>query len=487
MNVLLDTNIIIPLEDTSKLLKSSFADLRRLSAEQHHCLYIHPIQVQDINRDKNNERRSIVLSRLNQYSQIENPPILSSQDCKELSLTQSNENDKVDNNLLFALYRGAVNVLVTNDKGIHKKALMLGIQDRVYRLEQFLLLLHRYVDTTHSLSYTGVKELYLYEINKRQPFFNSLRQSYSGFDTWFHKCAEEKRKCWCIENTNGEVIAICIYKKESDVQLTDNGPIINGSILKLCTFKVATEARGQKLGERLLYIAFDYCVKNDIDWVYLHTVGKEQQTLVGLCVDYGFYHLGKYKQDDVYIKPMKLKKDIHDSLQSLIRYYPFFYADPTIQKFIIPIQPKYHEELFPDYSVLKGSLFEKDQNLSTSQGNTIKKAYLCHAKTKAIRRGDILLFYRSHDRKSIQCMGIVEDVHHSKDINEVFPLIAKRTVFNKNDLTKILRKETLIILFRYIALNKEILLELLTSAGIKGPIQSIRKISNSQYNAITNG
>ena len=186
MNILLDTNIIIPLEDTSKLLKTSFAELRRLSAEQHHCLYIHPIQVQDINRDKNNERRSIVLSRLNQYSQIENPPILSSQDCKELSLTQSNENDKVDNNLLFALYRGAVNVLVTNDKGIHKKALILGIQDRVYRLEQFLLLLHRYVDTTHSLSYTGVKELYLYEINKRQPFFNSLRQSYSGFDTWFH-------------------------------------------------------------------------------------------------------------------------------------------------------------------------------------------------------------------------------------------------------------------------------------------------------------
>ena len=64
MNILLDTNIIIPLEDTSRALDSSFAELRKLSAEQSHCLYIHPMQLEDINRDKNQERREIVLSRL---------------------------------------------------------------------------------------------------------------------------------------------------------------------------------------------------------------------------------------------------------------------------------------------------------------------------------------------------------------------------------------------------------------------------------------
>lgn len=122
MNILLDTNILIPLEDTSKTLDSSFAELRKLSAEQHHCLYIHPMQFEDINRDKNQERRTIVLSRLKQYSQIENPPILSDQECNELGLSQSNDNDRVDNNVLFALYRGAVHLLVTNDEGIHRKA-----------------------------------------------------------------------------------------------------------------------------------------------------------------------------------------------------------------------------------------------------------------------------------------------------------------------------------------------------------------------------
>lgn len=484
MNILLDTNILIPLEDTSKTLDSSFAELRKLSAEQHHCLYIHPMQFEDINRDKNQERRTIVLSRLKQYSQIENPPILSDQECNELGLSQSNDNDRVDNNVLFALYRGAVHLLVTNDEGIHRKASKIGLQDKVYRLGQCLLLLQRYTTDPFVFDYTGVKERFLYEINKNQPFFESLRQSYDGFDKWFQKCATDKRKCWCIEDGDSNVVAICIYKHEQDARLTDNGEIIHGRILKLCTFKVDPKARGKKLGERLLYIAFDYCVKNDLDWVYLHTFGEEQKTLVGLCTDYGFSCLGKYKQDDVYIKPMKLRDDDCNSLESLIKYYPYFQDHESVQKFIIPIQPQFHEDLFPDFSNMKGTLFEKDQSLYTCQGNTIKKAYLCHAKIKTIRKGDIILFYRSKDRKSIQCMGIVEDVLFSENIDEVFPAIAKRTVYKYSDIQNILKKRTLVILFRYKALDKEISNQSIVDAGVKGYIQSIRKIDNEQYSAL---
>lgn len=484
MNILLDTNIFIPLEDTNRILHSSFAELRKRSMEQQHCLYIHPMQIDDINRDKNQERRKIVLSRLRQYSQIKNPPILSDQECNELGLSQSNDNDKVDNHVLFALYRGAVHLLVTNDEGIHRKALRIGLQGKVYRLEQFLLLLRRYTTAPFSFGYTGVKERFLYEIDKNQPFFESLRQSYDGFDRWFQKCAENQRKCWCIEDETGKVVAISIYKHEQDAKLTDNGDITHGHILKLCTFKVDVTARGKKLGERLLYIAFDYCVKNRLDWVYLHTFGEEQKTLVGLCLDYGFDCLGKYKQDDVYIKPMKLMDDGCGSLDSLIRYYPYFKDNESVQKFIVPIQPKYHEDLFPDFSDMKGSLFEKDQSLCSCQGNTIKKAYLCHSRIKSIRKGDIVLFYRSKDRKSIQCMGIVEEVLFSEKIDEVFPAIAKRTVYNYADLQTILKKKTLVILFRYVALGKEIPKSALAKANIKGNLQSIRQIDNEQYSAL---
>lgn len=486
MNILLDTNIIIPLEDTSRILDSAFAELRRLAAEQQHCLCVHPMQIADINRDKNQERKTIVLSRLNQYSKIDNAPILSDEERMGLGLSQSNDNDCVDNNLLFALYRGAIHVLVTNDEGIHKKASIIGIQDKVYRLEQFLVLLRRYSNQPVAYTYTGVKESYMYEIDKSQSFFDSLRQAYDGFDDWYQRSAANQRKCWCIEDDKKNVVAICIYKHEENTTLVDDGDVVKGKILKLCTFKVDPSARGKKLGERLLYIAFDYCVNNDIDWVYLHTYGNEQRTLVGLCEEYGFYLLGKYKNDDVYIKSMKLKQDNLGSLESLIKYYPFFQDNETVQKFIIPIQPKYHEDLFPDFSSMKGSLFESDQSLYSCQGNTIKKAYLCHSTTKSVKKGDVIMFYRSKDRKSIQCMGIVEEPFFSENIDEVFPIIAKRTVYTYSDLLEILTRKTLIILFRFIALDREISLKMLTSAGIKGNIQSIRRISNEQYIAIRN-
>lgn len=484
MNILLDTNIIIPLEDTSRVLDTSFAEMRRLAAEQQHCLYVHPMQVEDINRDKNTERKQIVLSRLNQYSKIDNPPILTEDGCFKLGISQPNDHDKVDNNILFALYRGAVHLLVTNDEGIHKKASKIGILDKVYRLEQFLVFLRRYSNQPIAYTYTGVRERYMYEIDKSQSFFDSLRQAYDGFDEWYQKSAEKQRKCWCIEDNNGDVAAICIYKFEENEKLTDDGEATQGKILKLCTFKVDVSARGKKLGERLLYIAFDFCVKNGIDWVYLHTYGEEQKTLVGLCEEYGFYRLGKYKKDDVYIKPMKLKQEDLGSLESLKRYYPFFQDNNTVQKYIIPIQPRYHEDLFPDFSSMKGSLFESDQSLYSSQGNTIKKAYLCHSNTKSLKKGDIVLFYRSTDRKSIQCMGIVEDAFTSDKVEEVFPKIAKRTVYTHSDLEEILSKDTLIILFRFIPLNDEISWKKIQSVGIKGNIQSIRKISNGQYTAL---
>lgn len=486
MNILLDTNIIIPLEDTSRVMDTSFAEMRRLAVEQQHCLYVHPMQLADINRDKNQGRKKIVLSRINQYSKIDNPPVLSDEECEELGLSSTNDNDKVDNNVLFALYRGAVHLLVTNDEGIHKKASKIGIQDKVYRLGQFLDFLRKYSNLPISYSYTGVKEQYMYEISKDQSFFDSLRQAYNGFNEWYIKSAEKKRKCWCIEDCNGKVAAICIYKIEENEKLTDEGEVVHGKILKLCTFKVDTSARGKKLGERLLYIAFDYCVKNDFDWVYLHTYGKEQRTLVGLCEEYGFYFLGKYQKDDVYIKPMK-KGDVDlGSLESLIRYYPYFQDNKDVQKFIVPIQPKYHEDLFPDLSNIKGSLFESDSSMSSCQGNTIKKAYLCHAQTKQIKKGDVVLFYRSKDRMSIQCMGIVEETFFSDNLEDVYPIIAKRTVYTRSALVDILKQKTLIILFRFIALDKEISKKELKSAGIKGNIQSIRKISNEQYIAIKN-
>ena len=84
-------------------------------------------------------------------------------------------------------------------------------------------------------------------------------------------------------------------------------------------------------------------------------------------------------------------------------------------------------------------------------------------------------------------MGIVESVFFSDNVDDVFSRIAKRTVYSYDELREITNKKTLVILFRFISLNREISNKDIKDAGIKGNIQSIRKISNDQYLLIKNG
>lgn len=480
MNILLDTNILIPLEDTSKILSEDLSTMMKLCSEQKHNLFVHPLQVEDLQRDKDEKRKCILLSRIKQYQSIDNPPILSEEELKKLNWRQSNDNDRIDNNLLFSLYRNAVHLLITNDEEIHKKAKKANLQDRVYRISQFLLLLNK-ESKTYPITPVGIENGYLYNFDISQDFFDSLRNSYDGFNDWYKKAAEAQRKCWYISENN-HLIAICIYKEENDVQITDKGKIIPGRILKLCTFKVDPRYRGRKIGERILYIAFKYCKDNHYKWIYLSAMGNEQKSLIGLCEEYGFSLVGKYNGDDVYLKPMT--PDEEDTLSALEynkKYYPYYIDTDSIQKFIIPIQPQYHNDLFADISDTAAGLFKSDYTMYSPQCNTIKKAYLCHSSCKQIKSGDIILFYRSGDRQSIECIGIVEQAIISNDIEIVLPLISKRTVFSNSELEKILSKDTLVILFRYIALDKKINIEQLTTAGIRGNIQTIRKISQIQY------
>lgn len=480
MNILLDTNILIPLEDTSKLLDPNLSSIKQLCSKYNYNIFIHPLQIEDLNRDKNEERKKIVLSRVKQYQIIENPPEWNVSENPELTWKQKNDNDRIDNNLLFSLYRNAVSILVTEDEEIHKKAKSANIQEKVYRKEQFLAFLLKQEIKPKEIS-VGVENLFLYQLDIKNSFFDSLRNVYQGFDEWYQRGCEEHRKCWCIRDGK-TILALCIYKEENDCAITDNGKPLEGKILKLCTLKVSPDYRGRKCGERLLYIAFKYAAENNYDWIYLHTRGNEQQSLIGLCKDYGFYIYGKYSNDDVLLKPMKPdKEDNISSLEYVIKFYPYYKNDETVRKFIVPIQPDFHNDLFPDISDIAEGLFRSDYTMYSTPSNTIKKAYICHSQCKQLKAGDILLFYRTKDRKSIQCIGIVEQVFFSQELSEVLSLVSKRTVYSEEELKQILKKKSLIVLFRYIQLNKTISNKDLKQAGIEGYIQSIRSISNEQF------
>src|SRR5574340_104142 len=74
MRFLLDTNILIPLEDSQIPLRESLANFVRLSSQHGHQLVYHPATVDDIQRDTNIDRRTQTLQRLKQYVCLEPRP-----------------------------------------------------------------------------------------------------------------------------------------------------------------------------------------------------------------------------------------------------------------------------------------------------------------------------------------------------------------------------------------------------------------------------
>ncbi|MCY4263065.1 MAG: N-acetyltransferase, partial [Candidatus Dadabacteria bacterium] len=412
-------------------------------------------------------------------------------DLEKYGWRQKDDNDRIDNLLLYSVCRGAVHFLVTNDKEIHSKARNAQIQEQVHYSYQFLEYLKSQQDSKTS-PIAGVEEIYLHEIEVGQPFFDSLRRGYPSYNEWYLKKAQEQRKAWCVRNKDsGEVYAICIYKEEESPVITDNGNPLEGKALKLCTLKVGESVRGRKLGERLLYSAFRNAEDKAIPYVYVHIFGEEYDKLVSLCEDYGFQSCGKYQaRDEAYIKrmiPPELPDESTAPIDYALKYYPHYLDGPEVRKFIVPIKPQYHEDLFPDISWFARGLYVSDQTLYNSQSNTIKKAYICHSSTRKIRPGDLLLFYRTHDRKSIECIGVIEQIYSGNDIEKVIPMVSKRTVYSRKEIQEWLKKKTLILLFRLMQTFPAITSQELIKAGITGPIQSIRNITHEQYTEISSG
>lgn len=136
--LLIDTNILIALEDDRRV-DQSFAKLSQ-SCQLHGIqLYVHEISKQDIERDKDQSRKAIILSKLEKFIPLEG---IRTPEVELLSAeygTINKPNDYVDCALLYALNEiNAVDFLITQDKGIHSRAERIGIGNRVFRCEDVL-------------------------------------------------------------------------------------------------------------------------------------------------------------------------------------------------------------------------------------------------------------------------------------------------------------------------------------------------------------
>lgn len=489
LRFLLDTNVLIPLQDSYHVLEANLANFVRLASIGGHQLLYHPANVADFERDANPERRHRNLQRIRQYPALQDPAPCT------WNTDNTTPNDACDNQLLFALHCDAVHALVTEDRGIHAKARQLGLANRVYTIqtaEDWLKRLHE----TQQVVLPNIQDTPLHSLTPelQSTFFDSLRAGYpaadghDGFDEWFRRKAREDRRAWVYRDDNGSLSAICIYQVQSDEVVNDSGAVLNGPALKLCTFKVGESVRGRKIGELFLKAAFRYATENQCEHIFLTARPGSQDYLIRVLLDFGFEERGSYRNDAVLVKSHPSTRPPINGMTPvdyIRRHFPHYRYDNAVQKYLVPIQPHYHETLFPDYVPIQPRLFATTGNT----GNAIKLAYLCHAQTKSIQPGDILMFYRTTDEMAVTSLGVVEHFEVSDDGAQIASLVSRRTVYSIEEIDELAERPTKVILFRLVGHFSHPVpyAKLIRDGIVNGPIQSIRRISDVDFSRILNG
>lgn len=324
------------------------------------------------------------------------------------------------------------------------------------------------------------------EIDLNDPFFDSLKSDYAGFEDWFSRKAE--KEAYILED-NG-VQGFLYLKRENGVVDDVNPRIIADDILKIGTMKV--NPHGTRLGERFIKKAFDHAVKLNSDIIYV-TVFEKHQALVNLFLKYGFKKHGE--KESVNGTELVLTKEFEDQGDILLNY-PLVKSGNN-NKFILSIYPKYHSRMFPD-SLLENEKFDLLEDKTHT--NNIHKVYICKMSgVRNIRSGDIIVIYRTTDRKFqakwrsvVTSIAVVEEVKTGSDfvdLNDYLDYTSDYSIFDESELRSYYRDfdPLYVIKMTYnIALEKRLIRkQLIEELGMNGDdYWGVLRLTDQQFKDI---
>jgi len=101
--------------------------------------------------------------------------------------------------------------------------------------------------------------------------------------------------------------------------------------------------------------------------------------------------------------------------------------------------------------------------------------------------GDIVIFYRSGDFRSVTSIGVIDELYENiTDSDEVLKYVGKRTVYSRLDIEEMAQSPLKVILFRHhFHLKRPIQFsELIEIGALAGPPQTITEITNQSYQEI---
>lgn len=289
-----------------------------------------------------------------------------------------------------------------------------------------------------------MEELSANEIQLTDEIFNTLREDYAPFDTWWReKCVRERRPCWAVFDDGLAGLIVRKNETAADTDATNKA----GKILKICTFKVRPEKRGVKLGELLLKKVFWFAQVNKYDLAYITTYDT-QAALIDLLEYYGFKNTAA-KPDGELIYEKTFTREALAPSSGISNFeharlnYPRFVTRPGVRAFAVPIKESYHDTLYPDLrNPAQPDLFEAVGIGSGPKrpGNTIRKVYLCRAQSKLGPPGSILVFYKGRSQsppsQALTAVGIFEEHSMACSTKELLLLTGGRSVYSEAELSE---------------------------------------------------
>lgn len=481
---LLDTNIIVQRESINNCSSEINLVYQSIDKFKGTKLY-HPITEKELNGYKDAQIKASMITKLNSYEKLNETLIdddYFKQTVKQFGIDKNSEND---NEILYQVYSGRVDFLITEDCGILKKAKELYLHNRVLSSNEFLTIIKKQNPSLINYDALSVSLIKIGSLDIDDHFFDTLREDYGGvdFNKWLTKKAESE--AYVFKNNEGIQGFLYLKTEEKDENYSDfNPPLTPRRRLKVGTFKI--NSTGIRLGERFLKIIFDNALKQEVDEIYVTMFKDKRQEVNGLRTlmeRWGFVEKGTKNNGEIYlVKDMKK----YDKTKSPKFNYPLLKDNYSIS--FLPIVARYHTKLFPD-------LHLKNEDATFFDGAcsyAIEKIYVTAWNNVNLEPGSLLCVYCMADynkryRSIVTGVCILSEVIRTSSVDELVEKCQNRSVFTESELRELytIRNFTTIVKVLYFKpFDCKINYDCLESAGLlgtRGAPQLNSKLTYKEY------
>lgn len=226
------------------------------------------------------------------------------------------------------------------------------------------------------------------DINLNDTFFDSLKNDYAEFPTWFRGKCNSNDSAY-IQLVDNRLQGFLYLKKEIGPIKDVEPSIVCDNAIKIGTFKVAPH--GTRLGERFIKKSLDFAINNNISIVYV-TIFSHHEYLLNMFLKFGFYIHGSKKTpngiENVLVKNLSIVSN------DILKDYPLINCNS--KAYLLAIKPEYHTKLFPESKLVNENF---DIIKDVSHTNSITKIYIAKMyDLKRVRINDNLVIYRTSDQ-----------------------------------------------------------------------------------------